>query len=127
MNLKFRIIFSCSSGYSGHPPERSMIPLDRFQKLDSGHRYLHVLDDVWNREVYKLGRLKVCPQHGGMGSAMLTRTRDKQVTEIMGAGRAYNLNIVEDFFVKEITEARAFSSEKEKPVELSKMVDEIVS
>ncbi|XP_048552508.1 putative disease resistance protein RGA3 [Triticum urartu] len=102
-------------------------PLERLKKLVSGQRFLLVLDDVWNREVYKWERLKVCLQHGGMGSAMLTTTRDKQVAEIMGAGRAYNLNILEDCFVKEIIEARAFSSEKEKPVELSKMVDEIVS
>ncbi|XBJ14077.1 hypothetical protein VPH35_006171 [Triticum aestivum] len=102
-------------------------PLDRLQKLVSGQRFLLVLDGVWNREVYKWERLKVCLQHGGKGSVVLTTTRDKPVAEIMGAGRAYNLNMLEDCFVKEIIEARAFSSKKEKPVELSKMVDEIVS
>ncbi|KAM3399402.1 hypothetical protein ACQJBY_004665 [Aegilops geniculata] len=100
--------------------------LDRLQKLVSGQRYLIVLDDVWNREVHKWERLKVCLQHGGMGSAVLTTTRDKQVAEIMGADRTYNLNALKDNFLEEIIVAKAFSSENEKPPELLKMVGEIV-
>ncbi|KAF6992736.1 hypothetical protein CFC21_009698 [Triticum aestivum] len=99
--------------------------LDRLQKLVSGQRYLLVLDDVWNREVHKWERLKVCLQHGGMGSAVLTTTRDKQVAEIMGADRTYNLNVLKDNFIKEIIVAKAFSSENEKPPELLEMVGEI--
>nr|UBY07565.1 NBS-LRR disease resistance protein [Dasypyrum villosum] len=101
-------------------------PLDRLQNLVSGQRYLLVLDDVWNREVHKWERLKACLQHGGSGSAVLTTTRDKQVAEIMGADRTYNLNVLKDNFIKEIIVDRAFSSENEKPPELLEMVGEIV-
>ncbi|XP_047046902.1 putative disease resistance protein RGA4 [Lolium rigidum] len=101
-------------------------PLDRLQKLLSAQRYLLVLDDVWNREIHKWDMLKMCLQHGGTGSAVLTTTRDKQVAEIMGANTTYNLNVLDDSFIKEIIEARAFTPEKEKPTELVELVGEIV-
>nr|AGY30894.1 powdery mildew resistance protein PM8 [Triticum aestivum] len=100
-------------------------PLERLQKLVSGQRYLLVLDDVWNREVHKWERLKGHLQHGGVGSVVLTTTRDKGVAEIMGADN-HILRPLDDRFLKEIIEAGAFSSAEKKPVELVKMVDQIV-
>ncbi|XBJ21638.1 hypothetical protein VPH35_000150 [Triticum aestivum] len=102
-------------------------PLDRLQKFIKGQRYLLVLDDVWDREVHKWESLKGCLQYGGMGSAVLTTTRDKQVAEIVDADRSYNLSPLEDRFLKEIIEARAFNSKKEKAPELVEMVDQIVN
>ncbi|XP_020174464.1 disease resistance protein RGA2 [Aegilops tauschii subsp. strangulata] len=100
-------------------------PLERLQKLVSGQRYLLVLDDVWNREIHKWERLKDHLKHGGMGSVVLTTTRDEGIAKIMGAD-THILRHLDDRFLKEIIEAGAFSSVEKKPAELVEIVDEIV-
>ncbi|VAH12148.1 unnamed protein product [Triticum turgidum subsp. durum] len=60
-----------------------------------------------------------------MGSAVLTTTRDNGVAAVMGA-TTHTLGCLEDRFIKKIIDDRAFSSDRKKPVELVKMVDQIV-
>ncbi|CAM0885364.1 unnamed protein product [Alopecurus aequalis] len=116
-------------------PERSKAeeaskksPLDSLQDVLSGHRYLLVLDDVWNRDPSKWEILKARLTDGAKGSVVLTTTRDERVAKIMGTVKPYNLAALEDNFIKEIIETRAFSlqKEEERPAVLVNMVGEIV-
>uniref|UniRef100_A0ACD6ABM5 Uncharacterized protein n=1 Tax=Avena sativa TaxID=4498 RepID=A0ACD6ABM5_AVESA len=109
--------------------KKKKTPLDNLQNVLSGRRYLLVLDDVWKREIHNWERLKACLQHGVMGSVVLTTTRDEGVAEIMGTLKAYNLTALEDQYIKEIIETRAFSrlqKEEDRPAVLVNMVGEIV-
>ncbi|CAL5010379.1 unnamed protein product [Urochloa decumbens] len=102
--------------------------LQDLQKELSGKRYLLVLDDVWNRDVSKWGKLKTCLQHAGTGSVILTTTRDAKVAHIMSGGKveAYNLGNLDDVFLKEILEERAFILKKPEFNKLEDIVSEIV-
>ncbi|KAM0874442.1 hypothetical protein ACQ4PT_037426 [Festuca glaucescens] len=108
-------------------------PLDTLQNILSGKRYLLVLDDVWAREDRKWEQLKASLEHGGMGSVILTTTRDKRVAEIMGTVKAYNLGALEREYIKEIIETTSFScnsagvkKEEERPAMLVNILGEIV-
>ncbi|VAH86172.1 unnamed protein product [Triticum turgidum subsp. durum] len=103
-------------------------PLDRLQDGLSGCRYLLVLDDVWNRESDKWEKLNAHLTHGAKGSVVLTTTRDGGVAKIMGSVKPYDLAELEDDYIKEIIETRAFAlqKEEERPAELAKMVGDIV-
>ncbi|KAK1613144.1 hypothetical protein QYE76_036817 [Lolium multiflorum] len=66
---------------------------------------------------------------GQRGSVVLTTTRDEGVAEILGTTEAYNLAALDDTFIKEIIETRAFShlhKEEQRPAVLVNMVGEIV-
>ncbi|KAK1613147.1 hypothetical protein QYE76_036820, partial [Lolium multiflorum] len=104
-------------------------PLDILQNLVSRQRYLLVLDDVWTREIHKWEQLKARLEHGGMGSVVLTTTRDKGVSKIMGTIQDYNLGALRGEYIKEIVETTTFSGlkkEEERPALLVNMVGEIV-
>ncbi|VAH86149.1 unnamed protein product [Triticum turgidum subsp. durum] len=102
-------------------------PLDSLQIVLSGRRYLLVLDDVRNLESDKWKKLEVRLTHGAKGSVVLATTRDEAVAKIMGTVKAYNLAALEDNFIEEIIESRAFSlqKEEERPAMLVNMVGEI--
>ncbi|KAJ1267442.1 hypothetical protein BS78_07G056100, partial [Paspalum vaginatum] len=94
----------------------------------SGKRCLLVLDDVWNRDVNRWEKLKTCLQHAGTGSTVLTTTRDIKVAQIM-AGRSekiHNMGNLDDVFLKEILEGRAFIFQKPESSNLDGIVKEIV-
>ncbi|KAG2632999.1 hypothetical protein PVAP13_2NG265806 [Panicum virgatum] len=100
----------------------------KLQNAVSGKRYLLVLDDVWNRDKHKWDRLKSYLQHGGRGSSLLTTTRDEKVAQLMGTIEAKNLKSLDEIYIKEIIETKAFGSKQveERPRELVEMVGDIV-
>ncbi|OEL23119.1 hypothetical protein BAE44_0015862, partial [Dichanthelium oligosanthes] len=54
------------------------------------NRYLLVLDDVWNEDINKQEKLKASLKGGGIGSAILTTTRNPRIAEFMGSPLAAN-------------------------------------
>ncbi|BAF26011.1 Os10g0130600 [Oryza sativa Japonica Group] len=85
--------------------------LQDLQKEVGGKKYLIVLDDVWERDYDKWGKLKTCLKKGGMGSAVLTTTRDAEVARIMVTGEVevHNLENLGEIYMKEIILRRALT------------------
>ena len=92
------------------------------------------MDDVWNKDVDKWGKLKACLNQGGVGSAILTTTRDKEIAKFMGTvannsswkNKYHDVAILDIEFILEIIETRAFGLQKTKPEELVMLVGPIV-
>ncbi|XP_066337193.1 putative disease resistance protein RGA4 [Miscanthus floridulus] len=107
--------------------------LNKLQEHLRGKRYLLVLDDVWNKDIDKWRKLKACLNQGGVGSAILTTTRDKEIAEFMGTvannsswkNKYHDVAILDIEFIHEIIETRAFGLRKTKPEELVKLVGPI--
>ncbi|TVU04415.1 hypothetical protein EJB05_50019, partial [Eragrostis curvula] len=85
-------------------------PLHCLREVVSGKRYLLVLDDVWNRDASQWEKLKSSLQHGGMGSSVLTTTRDEEIAKLMGTTEAHKLQSLGESFIEEIIKTKAFSS-----------------
>jgi Leucine-rich repeat (LRR) protein len=102
--------------------------LQDLQKELSGKRCLVVLDDVWNQDVDKWEKLKTCLKYAGMGSAILTTTRNAKVAQIMSGGKVqpHNLANLGDEFLKKILERRAFILKKPEYAKLEDVINEIV-
>ncbi|TVU44156.1 hypothetical protein EJB05_03590, partial [Eragrostis curvula] len=101
--------------------------LQDLKKLLSGKRYLLVLDDVWNEDDDNWAKLKTCLGYGDAGSAILVTTRSKGVARLMSTGTYHDIVVLDRKFIKEIIEIRAFSSQKNKPVGLVDLVDEMAN
>ncbi|TVU20925.1 hypothetical protein EJB05_30531, partial [Eragrostis curvula] len=76
-------------------------------------------------DAYKWEKLKTCLQQGGVGSVVLTTTRYEDIAKLMGTIEARNIAVLDNKFIKEIIEKRAFDSE-ERPNDLVNMVDDMV-
>jgi hypothetical protein len=114
----------CQSNGNDHGREKE---LKRLQTMISGKRFLIVLDDVWNRDEAKWGKLITCLRQGGKGSVVLATTRDAEVARIMKMGiSAYNIEKLCPEHLKEIVQSRAFSLQKPNSDELDGVVDMIV-
>ncbi|XP_039793612.1 putative disease resistance protein RGA4 [Panicum virgatum] len=102
--------------------------LEKLQNAVSGKRFLLVLDDVWSRDEHNWERLKSYLQHGRKGSSLLTTTRDDKVAQLTGTTEAHNLNSLDEIYIKEIIETKAFSLRQveQRPRELVDMVGELV-
>ncbi|XP_022681093.1 disease resistance protein RGA2 isoform X2 [Setaria italica] len=100
--------------------------LQNLQRKLAGKRYLLVLDDVWNKDDNKWNKLNVCLKHGDVGSAILTTTRDKKIAQLMGTVKGHDIAHLDNKFIKEIIEAKAFISQERKPTDLAGLVDDVV-
>ncbi|MED6118136.1 hypothetical protein PIB30_000118 [Stylosanthes scabra] len=64
----------------------------KLQEELNGHKYMLVIDDVWNEVHLKLSDLRTHLMCGGQGSKILVTTRSKLVSETMDVNTPYELN-----------------------------------
>ncbi|KAM0836476.1 hypothetical protein ACQ4PT_062293 [Festuca glaucescens] len=97
------------------PVEDKEKVLQNLRKELGGKRYFVVLDDVWNRDSDKWGKLKACLQHGGAGSVLLVTTRNKETAQLMHTVEAHHITVLDKKFIEEIIQKRAFGLQQSKP------------
>ncbi|TVU23485.1 hypothetical protein EJB05_25854, partial [Eragrostis curvula] len=102
--------------------------LQDLQSMISGKRYLIVLDDVWDLNDDKWGKLKSCIKHGGKGSVVLTTTRNEELARRMtiGVAEAYKIEHLRKEHLKEIVQSRTLNLQMANHRKLDGIVGKIV-
>ncbi|KAL6900676.1 hypothetical protein ACP4OV_005352 [Aristida adscensionis] len=101
----------------------------RLQEVIGRHRFLLILDDVWNEEQQKWGDdLKpLLYSVGGSGSVIVVTSRSQQVASIMGTHPAHELASLSEDDAWALFSKRTFSSRVEEQPELVAVAKKIVS
>ncbi|XP_073143379.1 putative disease resistance protein RGA4 [Henckelia pumila] len=98
----------------------------RLRELLNQKRFLLVLDDVWNDDQEKWGKLKNAVAFGSKGATIVVTTRLKKVTDIMGTLPAHHLAGLSEENCWLLFKDRAFGQEKEEHPNLEPIGKKIV-
>uniref|UniRef100_A0A0D9XBP9 Uncharacterized protein n=1 Tax=Leersia perrieri TaxID=77586 RepID=A0A0D9XBP9_9ORYZ len=97
----------------------------RLREILVGRKYLLVLDDVWNEDIYKWDALRILLFSSAcLGSVIVVTTRSKKVATIMGTLPHYNLKMLSDEESWKLFRKRAFddAEEAEQLVEIGRKI-----